>query len=209
MIFITPLTISNHISKSAFFVYSQKRLMSAVWAINSVNTLPFPFRPLLNLLPVFLPRLLFYGYILRPDSHRLLLKFLRTILFVSHCLLLYAHSLSLRCFPYLLTILYTPLCILSTVFLKYFKKNTGCLPCIWFYSSGGYQRFLNRDFYLVINRRFTQNRIRNSVYHIACSAGLKPVAAGRQRKICKHYYPRVVCKTEVRYKGVEFVVQLP
>lgn len=72
---------------------------------------------------------------------------------------------------------------------------------------GGYQRFLNRDFYLVINRRFTQNRIRNSVYHIACSAGLKPVAAGRQRKICKHYYPRIVCKTEVRYKGVEFVVQ--
>lgn len=72
---------------------------------------------------------------------------------------------------------------------------------------GGYQRFLNRDFYLVINRRFTQNRIRNSVHHIACCAGLKPVAAGRQRKICKHYYPRVVCKTEVRYKGVEFVVQ--
>lgn len=72
---------------------------------------------------------------------------------------------------------------------------------------GAYQRFLNRDFYLVINRRFTQNRIRNSVHHIACCAGLKPVAAGRQRKICKHYYPRVVCKTEVRYKGVEFVVQ--
>lgn len=72
---------------------------------------------------------------------------------------------------------------------------------------GAYQRFLNRDFYLVINRRFTQNRIRNSVHHIACCAGLKPVAAGRQRKICKHYYPRIVCKTEVRYKGVEFVVQ--
>ena len=38
MIFITPFTISYHTSKSAFFVYSQKRLMSAVWAINSVNT---------------------------------------------------------------------------------------------------------------------------------------------------------------------------
>lgn len=148
MVFIAPFTISNHISKSAFFVYSQKRLMSAVWAINSVNTLPFPFRPLLNLLPVFLLHLLFYGYILRPDSHRLPLKFLRTILFVSHCLLPCVHSLLLRCFPYLLTILYTPLCILSTVFLKYFKKNTGCCPVFGFIRRGvstvSESRFLSR-----------------------------------------------------------------
>lgn len=51
------------------------------------------------------------------SRHRLPLKFLRTISFVSRCLLPCIHSLSLRCFPYLLTILYTPLRILSTLIL--------------------------------------------------------------------------------------------
>lgn len=103
-------------------------------------------------------------------------------------------------------IIYPPLYIVNS-FLEIFQKKIQGVALYLVLFVEGYQRFLNRDFYLVINRRFTQNRIRNSVYHIACSAGLKPVAAGRQRKICKHYYPRIVCKTEVRYKGAEFVVQ--